>query len=240
MANNADHLTEKPALLLTRPRARAAQFLSELDPAALKGVRVVVSPLVEIVPTGVDVDFTGCAGAIFTSLHGPFLVEHGAGRIAYCVGASTARVAAERGWEVLLIAETADDLVAQLRQVNGPLMHVSGQHRRGQIADRLTAQGVPVRTVVVYQQPAQNLTKEAQKVLAGKAMTIIPIFSPRTAQLFSVQAQNAVNLRVIAMSAAVSAQIGANISINVHIAAAPTGAEMRYSVEMALISPTLP
>jgi uroporphyrinogen-III synthase len=164
----------------------------------------------------------------------------GAGCAAYCVGDRTAQAAQGRGWNVALVAETADDLVGQMVGVRGPLLHLAGQHRRGEIADRLTSLGVTTDVMVVYDQPEQRLSVQARDLLSSGDLIVAPLFSPRSAQLFVGQVQEFGNMHIIAMSGAVVAALGTIVPKQMHIARAPTGEEMRRCVEKLLVGDTLP
>lgn len=231
---------EKPALLLTRPLSSAVQFCAQLDAGVMVDVEVVISPLLDIVPTCTAVDLSGYAGVIFTSAYAPPCVMNGGGRTAYCVGTRTAQAAQIRGWHVAFIAETADGLIAQMETVRGPLLHLAGQHRRGEIADRLRHAGVQAQVVVVYCQPAQKLSAQAYKLLSETDVIVAPIFSPRSAELFVEQVKVFENVHIVAISGAVATEFGAVIPNRLCIAPAPTGEEMRRCVEMLLRDTTLP
>lgn len=241
MANNAHHQMHlRPALLLTRPQGSAEAFLSQLDPAKVVGVQVVISPLLGIVPTQVVVAWHGYCGVIFTSAHAPTCVAGGIGLPAYCVGARTAHSARERGWDVRLVAQTAEDLLAKMGQIDGPLLHIAGAHRRGEIADRLSARGMQTDVVVAYQQPEQPLSQAALELLKGPVPVVVPLFSPRTAMLFARQVKTPANLHIVAMSAAVAAALSGIMPKSLQVLMSPTGAEMRICVENLLSETTLP
>ena len=89
----------QPRLLLTRPHPGAAQFLDRLSPALRDGA--VISPLIEIAPTGVGVDLAPFAGVIFTSANGVAHAPKGDGRPAFCVGPQTTAAAANRREKVV-------------------------------------------------------------------------------------------------------------------------------------------
>ncbi|NNE52034.1 MAG: uroporphyrinogen-III synthase [Sulfitobacter sp.] len=234
MANNAETDIDARSLLLTRPRESAQRFLGELDAKLMAGVTVVVSPLIEIVAIGKKPNLSAFAGAIFTSAHAPPLAPCGEGKPAFCVGAGTARAARVRGWDVLLVAETAEDLVAQIKDSPTPLIHLSGRHRRGEIAERLSATGTETKVHVLYDQRPQALSGEAQQLLRGPTGVVVPLFSPRTAKLFYDQVTDLSKVFVIAISDAVAELVEGSGCHEVITARAPTGVEMRRSVEMRL------
>lgn len=227
---------EKPALLLTRPRKGAEAFVARLDPEVMQDVRVVISPLIDICELDVQVDLSAYAGVIFTSSTTVEIAECGGGRRACCVGAKTAELAEERGWRVERIAVDADQLVASLLKspVDTPLLHLGGTHRRGQVAERLSAAGLKTDALAIYDQVLRPLSDEARALLAGPGPVVAPLFSPRTAGQFAQEVQGAARLRLVAMSEAVAEPLRALGAECLHIACSPTGDGMRDAVEMLL------
>lgn len=227
---------DKPALLLTRPRESAEAFLAELDRGVLDGVRIVVSPLIEIRPLEVRVDMTPYAGVIFTSANGVGFAEDGARRPAFCVGTKTAEAARDRGWRVERIAQDADALVGSLLQdpVEAPLLHIAGAHRRGQVAERLSDAGLAVDVVAIYEQTLVPLSDEAQALLARRECVVVPLFSPRTAAQFARDAGDTTEVTFVAMSEAVAEPLQKLPAHSLHIARAPTAEDMRHLIEMLL------
>ncbi len=237
MADNAQTPQARATLLLTRPEASARRFLSELSPEALAGVDVLISPLMRIVPTGAAVALAEGEEVIFTSAQAPGLAPAGEGRRAYCVGARTAEAAQEAGWQVALVAETAADLLARMPGGAAPLVHLAGRHRRGELVARLSAAGRPAQVLVLYDQEPQPLSAEAQSALAAPGPTLVPLFSPRSASLFRAEARLLKRVEVIAISDAVTAELGGFGAV--HQVPHPTAAEMRRAVEMRLSRPRL-
>lgn len=240
MANNAIATRQKRALLLTRPRQSANAFLAQLDQDALASVTVIISPLIEIVSTGYTPDLSEFAGMIFTSAHVFDHIEVGKGQDAYCVGAKTAKLAQAHGWNVVAYFETADDLVAHIKASRPPLIHLAGAHRRGEIAARLTKHGTSTEAAVVYDQVALALSDDAQEVLVSGIPVVVPLFSPRSAELFAHNADNLAQTHVFAMSDAVADELAESKPRSLQIARAPTADEMRIGVENLLRRPTLP
>jgi uroporphyrinogen-III synthase len=189
-------------LLLTRPQDASERFASALAPDLPQGVRIVISPLLDIVPTGATVSLSGYAGVIFTSGNAIRFAGPPAPVPAYCVGAQTRQRAEAAGWSAALDEETAEELYAALTKVkpNGPLLHLAGQHRRGALAERLTKAGLPTDECVLYDQRTVPFTPDARAVLAGPAPVIAPLFSPRTAQAFAEQYAGSAPLYLVAIS----------------------------------------
>ena len=226
----------KPILLMTRARAASERFVAELDARGMEGVCVVYSPLLDIGPPG-DVPEIDAQGVIFTSSNGVILAPEGAGRQAYCVGARTAKRATARGWQVESVAQDAQKLIALIKKSapNGRLLHIAGEHRRGEIAQTLSGAGILTRVHVAYRQPLLPLSDQAKKALSGEVTVIVPLFSPRVAAQFGAQAACAAHVKVLAISQAVAdALVGTTCAGRVQIASGPTGEEMRNGVENLL------
>jgi uroporphyrinogen-III synthase len=205
------HSMTKPILLITRPKRSAEKFLARLDPTLLTKVDVVLSPLLEIVPPG-------------------------QGRTAYCVGEQTAEAATAQGWRVAFAARDADDLVARLSvdAPSGPLTHLAGKHRRGEIAARLAQIGIETEVIEVYDQALVPLTADAQAALCSETRVLLPLFSPRTAGHFAAEFRSVQNLQIVAISAAVVDALGEKAPVDVIIAKAPTGKDMVQCIEKQL------
>lgn len=233
---------DRPALLLTRPAQSARDFIDSLDPAALRDVTVCISPLLRIVRTGVEPDLDGYRGAIFTSSNGVDMAPRGEGRVAVCVGDRTATAAQGQGWDVRQLAQTADALVALLvaAPVEGPLLHIAGQHRRGDIAGRLNAAGLRTDEAIVYDQQLEPLTDAARALLAADRPVLVPLFSPRTAQQFMSGTQDLGGVTIVAISEAVAAEVDHDRIGTMYIAQAPTSKAMQQAVEMLLRQDSLP
>lgn len=231
----------KSSLLLTRPQASAERFLGHLDPDLLGDAIICISPLVRIVPLDPAPDPGGYEAVVFSSAHAVDFAGSGRGTPAYCVGQQTARAASGRHWDVKLLAETADDLVASMERhrVQGPLVHLAGKHRRGEIAQRLTALGAQTDVVTLYDQELLCLTNEAQNMLVGEAPVIVPLFSPRTAAQFAKEARDTSHVIAVAISPAVAQALDGTPLAGLRVAAAPTGEQMRQAVEILLCRDSL-
>ena len=195
---------EPPVLLLTRPEADSRRFAARV--AALAGaVRTVISPLLEIAPTGPPAPPAGVP--VFTSAAAVPLAGPGRGLPAWCVGPRTAAAARAAGWAPREGGGDADALVAAILGSGdpGPFVHLRGAHARGEVAGRLRAGGRATDDRVVYEQRAVPLSRDAVDVLRGGGPVVAPLFSPRSAALLVAGAGNpGAPPRVVAMSAAVA------------------------------------
>ncbi len=199
-----------PTVLLTRPAAQSASFAQSLQ-ARVEGLRVIVSPLMVTVLHTVTLPKEPLQGVILTSQTG----AEAAGRLrtqlpdlAYCVGDRTAQVAREAGFRVQSAQGDAEALLALiLREKPQALIHLRGREARGDLAQRLSAAGVFTQERVVYAQDAQPLSDDAVAVLSGKSPVLVPLFSPRSAEILGAAWQGLTThapLVVVAISQAVA------------------------------------
>ncbi|MAU52952.1 MAG: hypothetical protein CMN17_11415 [Roseovarius sp.] len=209
-------------LLITRPEPEASRMADRLRPA-MPGVRVLVSPLMEIVFGGTLPDLTGREVLVFTSRHG---VE-GFCRLsprrdlrAYAVGEATAEAARARGFDACPAGGDAAALLALIGRdgTTGPFLHPRGAHVAADIAGTLRARGHDAAEAVVYTQEARPLSSEARAALAGHAPVILPLLSPRSGRLFFAEAGP---VRAPLLVAALSRNVAATV---------PEGAARRLSV----------
>lgn len=226
-----------PTVLMTRPRAASEQFVAALR---AQGHRfdVCLSPLFDIVHLSPDVTLDGARGVIFSSANGVAAwvsMQKMCDLPAYTVGSATAVAARDAGFEVRIIAQDAADLVAQMltQRVCGPILHLAGLHRRGNISEKLSASGIPTTAVVVYDQPQIPLSDAAQALLMGQNPIIVPVFSPRTANLLAQSGGNA-PLHVAAMSEAVAFNLAPLHIVSQKVAARPDSSAMLEAVSALL------
>lgn len=220
-------------LLLTRPKEQSARFADAVA-ARLPGVPVVISPVLEIVPRDGPVSTEGIAAFILTSENGARTLAARAdvaGRTAYCVGDRTAQAARAAGMDAVSAGGAAEDLVALIRARRplGRLLFARGAESRGAVAERLAEAGLPVESVVLYDQRPRPLTPEAAALLAGAAPVIAPVFSPRSAALLS-RAEIRAPLILVALSEAVARAWDGPAPQRVAVAAHPDAASILDSI----------
>lgn len=192
-------------LLLTRPAAASARTAAEVA-RLCPGVRIVLSPVMEIVPLPVELDVVP-GGLILTSENGAEVaggLRLPPGMRAWCVGGRTAEVARAAGFDAVSAEGDAEALLALIlsRGEEGPLLHLRGEHARGDIAPRLRAAGRAAREAVVYRQEERRLNTEALAVLGGGERVVLPLYSPRSAAIIVEQGPFAAPLSIIAISRA--------------------------------------
>lgn len=190
-------------LLLTRPEPQSRSFLSDLEERLGYRPTCLVSPIMRIAPLGNDVDLNAYRTLILTSGNAVGAVgTELSGRSVVTVGERTAASARSLGANATCLGANVDDLIARIEEVDAPALHIRGRHSRGDLAKRASDLGVLVDDVVVYEQLEVLLSDEAQALLReGRA--VLPLFSPRSAQLVAAYECH-VSTRVIAMSKAVA------------------------------------
>jgi len=183
-------LVLRPVLLLTRPQAQACRFAA-LAHTRLGPHRTIVAPLMEIEQRPPECDPAGYATFLFTSENGvtAFAAQSRLrDRPALCVGKRTAETAAAAGFTARSAAAGGGDVEALIALVlrerpAEPLLHLRGEHAAAPLAARLSAAGLACDEAVVYAQTALSLAPEARLALAGEAPVLLPLFSPRSAEL---------------------------------------------------------
>ena len=221
---------------MTRPHAASERFVAQLPACVLSRVQIVYSPLLAIRPAAAAVDTSGMEGLIFSSANGVnAAISQDVRRDlpAYCVGPVTTETAREAGWDAQMAGGTAEELVATLlrQRPQSPLLHLRGEHSRGNIAERLTELGLTVREQPIYRQRLLPLTSEAQAIAAGSTPIIVPLFSPRTARQFAdIWPENA-PLLVAAISQAAADPLENLGLARLKVAKRPTPKKMRKAVK---------
>jgi uroporphyrinogen-III synthase len=234
---------DPPTVLLTRPAAQSARFAAMLEAAFPGQLRCISSPLMaaEWVPNTVPRrDWTAL---LLTSETGAeaALMRREADRLpdlAFCVGKRTAEVAAA-GFTTKVADGDATALLSLVQGagLGGPMLHLRGHDARGDLAARLTAAGIEAAEVVVYDQRARPLGAEAQTALQGEAPVIVPLFSPRTGQLFVAEAQRIgvlAPLHLAALSPAVAEALAPLPKASLTVADRPDAPAMIAAIRLLL------
>ncbi|THH34615.1 uroporphyrinogen-III synthase [Aliishimia ponticola] len=223
-------------VLLTRPADASNQVADQLRTTFGRRLQIIVSPLLQIAATGQVPDQSGSAGVIFTSANGVSFGGKPGAIPAYCVGKATTDAASQAGWQAEYVGDTADALVATLekRQVSGPLVHIGGVHRRGHVAKRLTASGLPTTEVDVYDQAPLELSQAAKTALCDRLPVIVPLYSPRTARIFANDFPPTARPHLVAISKAVMAELAHLPATTRQIALSPDACSMLERLETTL------
>ena len=196
-------------VLLTRPLAQSQFFAAALVARFGARVRPVLSPLMAPVFLSPALPEGPFAGVIFTSATGVAAAKGlSLPKRAWCVGGQTAATARAAGFQSVSADGDAAALVAAVRADPPPgrILHLRGEDTRGDVADLLNSAGIETVSLVMYRQAPQPLTAEAINLLTAGAAVVVPLFSPRTAQLFRQALPRTVSARlcVAAMSPAVA------------------------------------
>ncbi len=216
----------KPILLLTRPMDACQRFAQQVEDALPGQFDILMSPLLQIDVNPAPAAFHEGVKPVFTSLNGVSAWAAWGGKTqdtAFCVGPATSDAATALGFDAINAGGTVDHLVSYLTRnaITGTLLHVRGEHTRGDFVDRLTRAGKHAIDVVAYSQNLQLLSPEAKDALEGAAPVIVPLFSPRSAKQFVNECPVGTKPEMIGLSAAVAAVCGAR-----KIATTPTAEGM--------------
>jgi uroporphyrinogen-III synthase len=215
-------------VLLTRPAAQSRRFADQVRDRLGPGVRVVIAPLMRIVPLGPLPAMAAGDVPVFTSESGAEAFAALGGRCAgpaYAVGGRTAAVTRRLGFAPVTEgpgdgAGLAGLIAAERPAGNGTLWHLHGTHVAGDVAAMLQARGIRARDAAIYDQVAEPLSAEATDLLAGERPVLVPVFSARTARLLAGDLARArAPLGLAAISPAVAGQLPVQIAAKVAVAA---------------------
>lgn len=204
--NTATMASQSHRILLTRPADQGARFADALRERFGLRIEITESPLIAprlITPTLPDGPFDA---VIFTSETAVQAAQSltGLPRIAFTVGDRSATAARNAGFAAHSANGDAAALVGLLTQARpGRVLHLHGQHTRGDVVGHLRRAGLQAEGVVVYTQEPQPLTPLAQHWLDEAQPVIVPLFSPRTATLFPARRTITAPLWLVALSPAV-------------------------------------
>ena len=199
-------------------------------------MQVVTSPLLAVQFFTPVLPPRGWRAVILTSETGAMA----AGRIksslpdlAFCVGDTTAQAALTAGFSPRSARGDTEALLSLiLSDPNPPLLHLRGQDVRGDITKRLLASGIEACDLAVYAQNKQPLTPEATALLQGQTPILVPLFSPRSAEIFGAEYRRigaTAPVTVVAMSPAV-ADVVLRFGVMVEVAPHPDGQTMLQAV----------
>jgi uroporphyrinogen-III synthase len=220
-------------LIMTRPEGANEGFLKLIPSATRAALDIILSPLIEIVGIGETPTIPPDSGAIFTSGNGVRFGPQGFGRPAFCVGQSTTARAVGAGWQAVCAGTDSGELVEALMKTRPerPLVHLGGVHARGNVAERLSADGLLVSRIEVYDQKLLPLTEKAKAVLQSNRPVIVPLFSPRTARQFSDECPAPSRVAVAALSPSIARSLGTLPVAWLEIAETPDAEAICASVE---------
>lgn len=184
----------RPTLLLTRPEAQSRRFAHLFKARFGEDWPVITAPLMEVVPMmpplpQADALIFTSENAIACFLHS----EPARDRLAYCVGVRTAKVAEAAGFRVVTGPGDAAGLAEVIRAdyQGGVLFHPRGARVAHNLAEQLNLAGIETYQAIVYEQMPLALPPRVRALLTVNIPILVPLFSPRSAELFAFEARDA-------------------------------------------------
>jgi len=205
----------RPTLLLTRPMAQSLRFAAD---AALRfpALPQVLSPLLAARFLPVPTPSAPYGGVIFTSETGvEGAVRAGiAPQLAYCVGAQTAKAAQSAGFDAISAGGDWRDLTQLIitAQPKAALLFLAAQEAPNHLQNALAKAGLSVERANVYAQDPVPFSASALALLAQDQPVLVPLFSPRSAQVFCAAAHG---LKAPLWVAALSDNVAAALTLPV-------------------------
>ena len=232
-------------ILLLRPKAQGADFADDLIVQFGSQLTLIESPLLAPRFFSPQMPAGPFAALILTSKTGvSAYLNLGAAvrdlpKSVYCVGESTAIAASLAGLFPICAAPNAKALIQDIAgcALQGRLLHLRGRDARGDVARNLQNAGIDTESVIVYAQEMHPLTIEAQTVLQQTSPVLVPLFSPRTAQIFAAEMGRISGISplfVAAMSGDVALE-ARGLTAQVKVAHRPDAAAMRDALALLLV-----
>jgi uroporphyrinogen-III synthase len=174
-------------LFITRPREDALPLAEKLRKA---GLRVIISPVLEIVPRpDVTIPSTKYQAICVTSANGVRCLQGDidASTPVLAVGTQSAEAAKVRGFLNVTarggdVHGLADYIRAHLSPGGAPLLYISGAETSGDLQGQLSAAGFSVTRLITYDAVAQRLDGLTTDLQAGDRVLL---YSPRSAKLWA-------------------------------------------------------
>jgi len=227
------------SILITRPVPAGTTFADQLRQKLGGTCTICTSPLMQIESCANLPDLSGIGTLIFTSRHGVETFEHLSNRrdiLAYAVGVATGQAAKRIGLSVTIGDGDAERLVAQILRDKPaqPCLHIRGEHVAAPLADILTKAGIETHEAVIYSQKPLTLSNSAQRVLQREEAVILPLFSPRSAELLFSQpgvTDWRADLHIVTISVAVANNVPKTWAKTTKVASQPTAEAMVDAVQ---------
>lgn len=229
----------RPLLLVTRPLGGAERFAAAAEAA---GFDCLIDPMLTVGPVDFDpAELDGAQAVLITSAAAaPYLAATRTPRdtLALAVGDATAEAVKSAGFSNVESADgdvdaLADLALRRLASDAGPVIHVAGARRAGDLSGRLKSAGFDARTSVVYAaRPAQSFRPETTAALTAGRIGYAAFFSPQTGRAFvSVAADAKVEaalgrVQAVAISAAARNALTELNWLRLLTAAEPTAAAL--------------
>ncbi len=232
-------------VLITRPQPQADDFAHLVTERFRSRAVPVISPLMApqflpvVLPPGlfaavIFTSQTGIRAATRLQADGVLLP-----RRAFCVGGQTAILATKAGFDAISANGDAHALIRLVREHpdSAPLLHLRGTEAAGAVCDALNSAGISADEAIVYTQQPQPLTAAALSLFSLEGRLVLPLFSPRSAQILHRQTTLlpiAAQLHIAAISAAVAAVAQQFPHAALHVASTPDASGMLDMTELCL------
>ncbi len=226
-------------ILVTRPLEDGKEIAARL---AEMGHQALLAPL--LAPRfhdGPESDLTDVQAILATSANGIRALARRTARrdfSIFAVGPQTAEEARKSGFTEIKNADGDAKALAEAAtrwaSHKGVLLHVCGEDAPGTLAENLSLRGFKVRRVVLYAiEPATQLPPQAVAALKAGALDAAMFFSPRSARIFGVLADDlpTESLTALCISAATAQALVSLSFARVAVAARPNQAAMLALVE---------
>lgn len=219
-----------PNILLTRPHERSLQFRDQLVEAEVLADHIHIAPVMKIVFLEPLIAFAPNDAVIFSSVAGVEAMARTAalsGRNTYCVGEKTAEAARQIGCNILQVAPDGARLLDVMsREPAQSVVHLRGEHTRGDIAAQLKGLGWKAREQVVYRQDELPFDLATIAFIQRENPLVLPLFSPRSARLLVNRLPKRGEIYGVAMSDAVREAVKDFDWTRLDVANAPDAASM--------------
>lgn len=229
-------IQSQPIILLTRPLAQSQRFAQDLTG------NVILSPLMEPEFLAQNEPKFEASAVVFTSETGVKAAAQlgwNFPKRAFCVGAQTASVAREKGWDAVAAGGNAADLMALiLRQKDhGPIWILRGENSARNLQEDFVSMGIEAYSSIVYRQLTRPLSASATEQLRGTEPVFLPLFSPHSARLLSEEyrrIRGLAPLYIAAISAAVTRAFSAPIQ-GTEVASAPNATAVQEALKRLVL-----
>ena len=219
-------------ILLTRPEAAALSLQEKLTAI---GHEVALAPVLTIEPVAFSLDalglgsIGGLGGILLTSASAaPALSKMALAGLSkdmtvYTIGGTSADAARRAGFGNIISADGDREeftalITARHNPASGPLLHLSGRHRAGDITAELQARGLKTERLQVYEAvAATRLPAHISNQIIARKIHMVLFFSPRSAGIFVSLAEDS------GLGAALSGMTALCLSDAVKAAARPGG-----------------
>ncbi len=220
-----------PLILITRPieaaNSFAARLAAELGPQA----EILLAPLMEIRQLPDLPALSVYRTLIFTSSHAVDAFAQATtcrDFTCYAVGKATGEKASACGLSPIVGPGTGRELAIRIRNdaPATPCLHLRGDHVAFDIAGYLNFAGTETHDAIIYEQVPLPLPDDVIARVLQAHTIVVPVFSPRSAQLLLDALPNGTNLQIAAISNAVAEVIPSAKAHRIEVAETPDGPAM--------------